>query len=317
MVVVLDPPFLREMSLTRSLALLLPAADGSRLLLSCNRFLREVADRCLLEVLEQRGFPSTWSWQRVHLAETAILFDPLLDPNLWQRGPNRKAECNRLEVSPESWLWLSGGTDWQLFQGAFRDLPESDAKPPWLSFEVFVGTPEFAGAFVALAPGTHNWGLETPTVIFAYNGDERAAFRRSFTVSDGSSFSETVATVLSDVEPRRAYAVAMHLDWSSGTFSVYVDGVQRIADRPFNAENVINTVALYNWRRQAQHALANLCLGPHPPPLAPLSGRECPRHLPWHLPSLTACGGFTALAVLVAVAAMVLPKSLELLLGQY
>merc|ERR1712032_918851 len=116
----------------------------------------------------------------------------------------------------------------------------------WLSFEVFVGTPEFSGAFVAIAPGTHNWGLETPTVVFAYNGDERAAFRRSFTVSDGSpSGSSSSATILGDVEPRRPYAVAIHLDWSAGTISVYVDGVQRICARPFNAEDVINTVALY------------------------------------------------------------------------
>lgn len=309
MVVASDPPFLHEVSLTRALVLLLPAADGSRLLHCCNRLLHEVASRCLMEVLEQRGFPSSWSWQRVHHAETAILFDPLLDPSLWHPGPNRKAECNGLEVSPSYWLWLSGGTDWQLFQGIYRDLPESDAKPQWLSFEVFVGTPEFSGAFVALAPGTHTWGLETPTIVFAYNGDERAAFRRSFTVSDGSSSS---AVVLSDVDPRRPYAVAVHLDWTAGTMNVYVDGVQRISTRPFNAERTINTVALYNWRRQARHALANLCLGPHPPHLAPLSGRECPRRSPWHSPLFSACSGFTVLAVVVAVAALLLPKLLEL-----
>lgn len=303
-----DVPFLRETSLTREILHLLSVKDNARLCLAA-RMLREIGDDCSSEILTRRGFPWSWSWHKAHLAESAVFFDAFNNLECWSPGPNKKSACNAVEVGRDSWLWLSGGTDWQLFQGTYRQISgDPGLRPLWVSFDVCVATPAFAGAFVAVAPGLHTWGLEAPSMVFSYFGDEKEKMRRCFTVGDGSN--ATLEVVSSDVVPHRPYSIAVRFDWSAAKMSIFVDGEERIHDKTFNAEEAICVVALYNWRRQARHAIANLCMGDVAPPLGPLADRSRPR-APAGLRFQFGNLSLWMLAVIVAIVAVMWPKLLR------
>jgi len=251
----------------------LPAQAVGRLLLA-ERRLSEAVASLRPRVLARRGVHPTWSWRKAHLVETALFCDPLCDPGIWTKGPNGRSACNVLEregdVAP--WLWLSGGTDWQGFQGGFRCVSERGLMPSWVTFRVRVSTPELSGAFLALSGGQHLWGLADPVFVFNYRGDDCSSNCRCFTVQPYSGYS----TVSHFVRPQpevedRPYSVALHLDWDAGALSVFVDGQQHLCNVPFKASTAIRFAAIYNWRSGARTAFSELMLGNERPCELPAS----------------------------------------------
>lgn len=231
----------------------------------------------------RRGFPSGCSLQRAHLVENADFFDPMDDPEIWWRGPNSMVQGNVLERDSHGrWLWLSGGTDYTGFQGGFRQVAgDVGLRPIWVSFRVQVATPDLSCAFLALAAGTHTWGLEDVVVLFNYRGDDRRDHQRCFAVETKAAqhggsphFCKVKPEVLRD----RPYDVSFRLDWvggppGMGLLSVYIDGVEHVRDAEFNASLSVRIVAMHNWRSAARAAFSELSMGPGLPCSVPPQAR--------------------------------------------
>lgn len=248
----------------------LPAHDVGRLRL-VDRHVLKAATEMRPRVLAARGMAGR-SWQRCCAAEEALFFDPLGTPadgvRRWTPGPNGKNECNAMEpedsdVEGESWCWLTGGTDWQGFQGGFRSISETGLRPKWVSFRVRVATPELSGAFLTLAAGQHTWGLSDPVVAFSYRGDERAQNKRCFQVQTGATQKGDVihACESCEVVPDRPYDVSIQLDWARSSMSVFVNGKRYVHDAHFKSSQGIRFAAMYNWRSGARTAFSDLIIG--------------------------------------------------------
>lgn len=266
-------PFAVEASLTNDILSLLPLVDAAKLHMT-DRQLCEIGRKALPSLLTQRDLNATWSWHKGHMVEDAWFFDNFESLEQWKPGPNSNSgsTCNKVETGEGPWLWLTGGTDWQLFQGVYRQVADKPARPRWISFEVRIATPEYSGAFVALASGVKNWGLHAPSLVFSYIGDERQKSKRCFVVQGDAKSYASSRVVLADVESDTGYSIAICLDWASHTMSIWVDGERRMEKEPFNAEGSIQMVAVYNWRSAARTAMANLCIGDRAPPLGPIHG---------------------------------------------
>jgi len=249
------------------------------------------------------------------VVEQALFFDDFTSVGQWLPGPNSKAMCNNVEIGEGPWLWLSGGTDWQLFQGVHRQFVAEPACPRWISFEVRIATPEYSGAFIAFASGVKNWGLRHPALVFSYIGDEREKTKRSFVVQGDPRSYGSSCVVLSDIKPHRAYRIAICLDWASHTMDIWVDGEKRVEKESFNSDEKLQMAAVYNWRSMARTAVANFCIGEVAPPMEPIHG-EMPPPPPVQkrlsscasctLVSLWAVGTVSALA-----ASMIVPYMLQ------
>lgn len=217
----------------------------------------------------ERRFPAWWPLQKANVVEAAAFFDALDRPDLWQKGPNNKVEGNSLETGADgTWLWLSGGTDWQGFHGGFRRVSQEGLRPPWVSFRVQVGTPALSGAFLTLAADTHTWGLEDVVLLFNYRGDDNPQDKRCFSVQTTASQhggKRVVCRPTAEVSPDRPYEVAISFDWSRGVMSAFIDGERLVADEPFNVANPVRFAALHNWRAGARTAFSDFALGDAPP----------------------------------------------------
>eukprot|EP00746_Dinoflagellata_sp_MGD_P001431 gnl/MRDRNA2_/MRDRNA2_102700_c0_seq1.p1 gnl/MRDRNA2_/MRDRNA2_102700_c0~~gnl/MRDRNA2_/MRDRNA2_102700_c0_seq1.p1 ORF type:complete len:338 (+),score=56.21 gnl/MRDRNA2_/MRDRNA2_102700_c0_seq1:75-1016(+) len=306
-------PFSLEANLTCEILSMLPLVDAAKLHMT-DRHVREIGRTALPNLLTQRGLHPSWSWQKGRMVEDAHFFENFQTLEHWLPGPNSNSgsTCNNVETGEGPWLWLTGGTDWQLFQGVYRQVLEKPARPCWISFEVRIAAPAYSGAFVALASGLKNWGLSAPALVFSYIGDERQKTQRCFVVQGNPKQYSSSRVVLPDIKPDRAYSIAVCLDWTSHVMSIWVDGEQRIEKEPFNTDADIQMVAVYNWRSSARTALANLCIGDNPPPLGPVQGTIPPppciqkrsRCSPCAV-SLWAVGAFA-----VVVASVILPYAL-------
>mmetsp|Transcript_60090 Transcript_60090/g.143190 ORF Transcript_60090/g.143190 Transcript_60090/m.143190 type:complete len:359 (+) Transcript_60090:98-1174(+) len=252
----------------------LPVADIARLGQTASQNM-QLCRELRHKVLQERGYEQTWTWQQANTVETALFLDRFSNLGNWAPGPNEKSPCNVMESSMDSstsaeWLLISGGTDWQGFQGGFRQLSEVGLRPRWISFQVRITTPELSGAFLALAPSTHTWGLSEPVLSFSYGGDERSQQRRCFSVQTGAIQSGGVSHSFCpdpEVVRDRPYAIAVELDWRRQCMSVYVDGMKHIHQVPFQPKGPIRFAAVYNWRSRARTAFSQLVLGnarPHP-----------------------------------------------------
>lgn len=273
---------------TEALLRALPARDTGRLQAVDRQAFAEIAG-LRSSVLQQRGMCPSWSWQRASASEAAVFYDPLGDPEGWLPGPNRKSSGNCVaQEGGRGPCWLSGGTDWQAFQGAWRCLSKEGIRPAWIAFSVCVATPELSGAFLTLSASTHTWGLATPVVAFNYRGDDaREGQRRCFSVQSGSTQTGDPVHLcprpLGEVSAEKTYDVAVHLDWNPRRprMSVYVDGTLEVAGVPFKAQSPIRHAAVFNWRSGARAAFSELVLGdecPHPvSPRPPGTGRPAAR----------------------------------------
>jgi hypothetical protein len=256
----------------------LPVTDIGRTGCVCHQA-SSVVKGCRPAILRQRSFSAHWSWQKANAVERAAFFDLFAHASCelgydkkWEPGPNSAngMGMNRLEeesgTGSEPWLGLSGGTDWQGFQGGFRCVAKNGLRPTWVSFRVQVMTPEFSGAFFTLAAGLHTWGLADPIVSFHYNGDERPKLGRCFVVQSGSSQKgDALHSCLQKPEANRPYNVAIRLDWLQQEMSVFIDGALCLEDVAFKASLPIRYAAVYNWRSNARAAFSEILLGDYCP----------------------------------------------------
>jgi len=237
-------------------------------LLLTERGISKAAAALRPEVLARKGMHPSWSWRKALAAEGALFCDLLGDPLIWTPGPNERNACNLLEHSEDAspWLWLSGGTDWQGFQGGFRCVSERGIKPTWVTFRVRVATPELSGAFLTFAGEQHLWGMADPVLVFSYRGDDCTSHKRCFVVQPSPAGAAArsqshYVRPTREVADDRPYDVALHLDWAAGALSIFVDG-ERLVDRvPLKAATPIRFAAIYNWRSAARTAFSELMLG--------------------------------------------------------
>merc|ERR1719329_1235976 len=197
---------------------------------------------------------------KAHAVEASVLFDMLGSTGPWTPGPNDR-HGNLLEVggnevsvedagTPESWLCLSGGTDWQGFQGGFRCISEDGIQPDWLTFRVRIGTPALSGAFLTLAGAQRTWGLEDVVFAFHYSGDERSKQKRCFVVQTGATQhgdSSFPVNLEPEIVADRPYEIAVRFDWAQGKASFFVDGVERVGQMPLKSTRSVRYAAMYNW----------------------------------------------------------------------
>lgn len=252
--------------------LALPAADVSRLRLSDRRLLA-ASDALRPQVLSRRGLSASCSWQKAQAVEEALFCDRSGDPCIWTPGPNKHGVHNVLEqkdAGSDHWLALSGGTDWQGFQGGFRRISEDGIQPSWVAFRVRVETPALSGAFLTLSGEQEMWGLSDPVLVFSYRGDDCSSNRRCFMVQtslaqqchgNDSRLQHACYPNQQPVDGSRAHEVAMNLDWNTGTMSVFIDGKQHVHGARFKPPSPIRYMALYNWRSGARTAFSELLLG--------------------------------------------------------
>ncbi|CAK0831379.1 unnamed protein product [Prorocentrum cordatum] len=287
-------------------------------------------------VLRQRGTCPSWSWQRASACEAALFYDPLGDPEGWRPGPNRKSSGNRLaQEDGRGPCWLSGGTDWQAFQGAWRCLSKDGIRPAWVAFRVCVATPELSGAFLTLSASTHTWGLAEPVVAFSYRGDDaREGQRRCFSVQSGSTQKGDPVHVchgpLVEVSASKTYDVAVHLDWDPrrprscrctstarwrstacpsrpGPFAGGSGCEAWQAREELEAQSPIRHAAVFNWRSAARAAFSELMLGDECP--HPVARRGL--HRPAARESARGARGGASSGVLMALAAVLLAAALH------
>lgn len=226
-----------------------------------------VAEERRSRVLKRRNMEAFWSWRKAHAVESALFFDMLGSPSLWALGPNQQhhnviEEGNDNDGSP--WLQLSGGTDWQAFQGGFRCISQDGIRPTWVTFRVRIATPELSCAFLTFAAAQCRWGLEDIVLGFNYSGDENAQRRRCFTVQTGATQnggSSMPIHVEPEIVANQAYQVSIHCDWASSAMSVFVDGVKYVDSMPLRTARPIIFTALFNWRSGARTAFSELMLG--------------------------------------------------------
>jgi hypothetical protein len=211
-------------------------------------------------VLERRGNAS-WSWQKAHSVEAAALYDPLNTLQPWTRGPNARNGCDVIEAKDDA-LWLSGGTDWQGFQGAFRCVSDQGVRASWISFRVRIATPDVSGAFFSLYGSKRNWGFTDPVLVFNYRGE---ATEQDHCFSLQTEFDESVqkrhVSQRLDVAGNRSFEIAINLNWEHRTASMFVDGVPHVSTVPFHGTSSIRYATLYNWRSSARTAFAELTIG--------------------------------------------------------
>lgn len=252
----------------------LPIADIGRLQRTCRPSRVAAKDRRPW-VLQRRGLEPRWPWRKAHAAEAALFFDMLGSPSLWTPGPNERHgnvmergddhDATDVAESPVSpWLWLSGGTDWQGFQGGFRCISEVGIQPTWLTFRVRISTPALSGAFLTFAAAQRTWGLEDIVLAFHYSGDERSHQRRCFVVQSGAvqhGGTTHPIRMQDEVVADKPYVVAVNFDWRAGVMSVFIDGVEHLHRKPFRAERPVSFAAVYNWRSGARAAFSELMLG--------------------------------------------------------
>jgi hypothetical protein len=230
--------------------------------------IRAIARGARPQVLLRRGIDQSWSWRKAHAYEVALFMDMLgVGPRQWAPGPNETVECNVMEQGSEAgstWLWISGGTDWQGFQGGFRCISEAGVRPTWVTFRIRIQTPALSGAFLALSPAQHTWGLADPILNFNYSGDERASQKRCFVIQTGSTQNGNksyACRVQPEIVVDQPYEVAVHLDWSRSVMSLFIDGERHVDCAPFRASQPVRFAALYNWRSGARTAFSELMLG--------------------------------------------------------
>jgi hypothetical protein len=239
-------------------------------------------------IVIKRNFPRWWPLQKVNQAEAAMFYDPLDSPQLWQRGPNKKVLKRQADSATEvwegnvlesdisgTWLTLSGGTDWQAFQGGLRTVSNTGARPSWVSFRVQISRPAYNGAFIVLAAGTHTWGLEDVVFMFQYRGDEGAKNKRCFALQTTPSQKGGKPAICEQAQPvisDRPYDIAINLDWAKGTLSLFIDGVRQLSGEVFDVTAPVRYVAVYNWRAAAQTSLSELVLGSALPYMASTGG---------------------------------------------
>lgn len=196
-------------------------------------------------------------------------------PRLWTPGPNDK-QGNIMESSgndeadgeddTSGWLWLSGGTDWQGFQGGFQCISTDGVKPSWLTFRVRIATPALSGAFLTFSAAQRTWGLEDIVFAFHYSGDERSRShqQRCFLIQTGSTqqgHDSHPIRIQPEIVADQPYQVSIHFDWAAAEMSVFVDGVQYLSGIPFRAAHPVRFAAIYNWRSGARTAFSELMLG--------------------------------------------------------
>eukprot|EP00928_Gymnodinium_smaydae_P033742 TRINITY_DN24092_c0_g2_i1.p1 TRINITY_DN24092_c0_g2~~TRINITY_DN24092_c0_g2_i1.p1 ORF type:complete len:390 (+),score=83.87 TRINITY_DN24092_c0_g2_i1:42-1172(+) len=255
----------------------LPALDAARLQMA-GAVTREAAAGARAACLKRRGWPAAWTWQRAHAAEVSFLFDALSElGSEWQVGPNTQSAGNRV-TSRGGWLELSGGTDWQGFQGIFRELSTSGAEddievmPTWVSFQVRIDSLRHAGAFFGLASGRHTWGLQPLTFLFSYRGDEgKPETRRCFAVQAAAQQEGGIVRYCSKTQviAGRSYQIRFKLDWKAGRMSVFVDDTEELKDMDFEATQSARFAGFYNWRSAARTSISELFLGDADPGVPP------------------------------------------------
>mmetsp|Transcript_8474 Transcript_8474/g.16058 ORF Transcript_8474/g.16058 Transcript_8474/m.16058 type:complete len:353 (-) Transcript_8474:93-1151(-) len=224
-------------------------------------------------LLTRRGFGPQCSLRKAHAFEVALFSDARSDPDVWTPGPNGQSPCNTLASDSNAappWLWLSGGTDWQGFQGGFCCVSESGIRPSWVCFRVRVATPALAGASLTLSSDRFSWGLTDPVLVFTYRGDEGKQ-RRCFVVQTGATqhgHPSYKCGVDPEVVTDKPYEVAMYLDWKQRELSVFIDGFRQVDRVPLKADKAdpvhgspIRFAAIHNWRSQARTAFSELLLG--------------------------------------------------------
>jgi len=249
-------------------------ADGVGRLMLCDRRILQAISSLRPHLLAKRGRHPEWSWQKVHAVEGASFCDLMGEPGVWTPGPNGGGARNILEGEAGAcpWTWLSGGTDWQGFQGGFRQVSEHGIRPTWVTFRVRVATPELSGAFLTLSGEQRLWGMADPVLVFSYRGDDSSAQRRCFAVQPLPKQQGSPLHTLKleeEVSMHRPYDIALRLDWAAGLLSVFVDGRRHPGDVPFSTAVPIRYAAIYNWRSGARTAFSELMLGD-----------DCPYDLP-------------------------------------
>jgi len=192
-----------------------------------------------------------------------LFTDMLADRRVWSTGPNQKSEGNTMEcvTDPNPWMWMSGGTDWQGFQGGFRCISQEGVKPSWISFRVRNATLNLSGAFISFAGRTHLWGLSDLVLSFNYKGDESAQQSRCFAVSGATPHPNHAFCPESPIQSDRAYDIAFKLDWAAGKMTVFVDGIETASGIDFGTREPIRYAAMYNWRSNARTAFSELIVG--------------------------------------------------------
>eukprot|EP00927_Polykrikos_kofoidii_P067823 TRINITY_DN63264_c0_g1_i1.p1 TRINITY_DN63264_c0_g1~~TRINITY_DN63264_c0_g1_i1.p1 ORF type:complete len:397 (-),score=43.14 TRINITY_DN63264_c0_g1_i1:206-1339(-) len=245
----------------------LPALDVGRLEL-VGKHVRDGVRSGRPRLLSRRGMHPTWSLWRAHAAEVSLFYDGCVEPQSWQQGPNTTCEGNNWErgkgFDGASLLWLVGGTDWQGFQGVFREVSQVGMRPTWVTWRLIVSNPRWSGGFVAFSSGKRTWGLHPQMLAFSYRGDDAKSGKRSFVLETEAvqNGGRPHIVEMPQISAGRPYNVAMRLDWSLAKVSLYIDGVQRLTDVPFCGESQpIRYVALYNWRSKARTAISELMLG--------------------------------------------------------
>lgn len=203
-----------------------------------------------------------------------MVFDRIMTPEAsWASGPNTKFEGNSWvpgDGRESQWVWLIGGTDWQGFQGLYKQVSDDGIHPQWISFKVRVETTALAGAFLAVSAGRHTWGLKPLIFLFGFWGDEGSSPRRCFkmqTMGRQGTLDWSACIQQVPVVSNRAYAISVNLDWKRGLLEVYVDNEKVLCKVPFLQTESVRYVGLYNWRSGARTAFSELMLGNSQPAL--------------------------------------------------
>lgn len=239
----------------------------------------KAVDSVLPRVLVRRGLSPGWSLRR---ATETIFYDALDDVRSWRKGPNSQSLGNALTVDgdgdDQQWLWLSGGTDWQAFQGCFRCFSEAGVRPSWITFRMRIATPEISGACLALCASQHMWGFTELALVVGFCGTD-ASNVPCFTLQTDVASDRYVGAnnllhkgcPLPMGSPStlrctdRPFDIAVHLDWGKKKASLFVDGSPHIWRVPFKARTPVRFIAFYNWRKDARTAFSELAVGDHRP----------------------------------------------------
>jgi len=249
----------------------LPALEIARLGVA-DRYSAAATEGAKPRLLTRRGFHMDCSWRKAHAVESALFRDASNDHRAWTPGPNERSIGNIIEYEESDggpWLWLTRGTDWQAFQGGSQVVSEVGIRPRWVSFRVRIATPELSAANLALSSHQHTWGLSVPTLLFRYRGDDVSSQRRCFMIEMYSPHAQPSRCRLSahachvadQVRADRVYQVAVHLDWSTGLLSLFIDGRMHLCRAAFDTSMPIRIAAIYNWRSEARTAFSELILG--------------------------------------------------------
>merc|ERR1712039_211378 len=67
--------------------------------------------------------------------------------------------------------------------------------------------------------------------------------------------------VAEEVRADCVYHIAVHLDWTVGSLSMFIDGQMHVCGAAFDTSMPIRIAAIYNWRSGARTAFSELILG--------------------------------------------------------